>query len=104
MKHVAGYHRTAALPEERKNGGGEGYGDRFLILFGILTVTLSLALPLAKDAEKASPQRIPDDAALVMSTAVIDGEEDPTEQTAASPEDSVFDEIGRFFARWITGG
>ena len=118
MGYSSGYHRNAAkrktdVPEsERRRGDGE----RILFAVGILAVAASLALPVSRtrDADPSdgtAPEYAADPraAVAVMSTAAEgtemgNAEDGESLSAAAAEEESVFDGIGRFFAKLITGG
>lgn len=120
MKYSSGRSRiqkedgeTAFRAEE--TGRGSGFGERVLLFCGILAVALTLALPMEqgqKRADRGERTPVSGDVVAVMSSSVRDRDpqKDPPgngreeEPVSAEPGESVYDGIGRFFARLLTGG
>ncbi len=112
MTYRAGYRRrgsekTEAGRERAVPGSRTDREERLFFLVGILAVALSLALPLSRAGEE--DRTVPREAVAVMSTALDAGEpenpeENESQSVSASGTDSIYDEIGRFFARLLTGG
>lgn len=110
MTYRTGYRRrgsekTKAGRERTVPGSRSDRGEALFFSVGILAVALSLALPLSRAGEE--DRTVPREAVAVMSTALDAGEpENPEEDrsVSASGTDSIYDEIGRFFARLLTGG
>lgn len=108
MRYISGCRRRDAF---RKDAGGTpdpraGEGERILFLTGILALALTLAVPVSR-TERSVPDRTPDPraAVAVMSTAAEDVSDSSEEEAVSARADpSVFDCVGRFFARLITGG
>ena len=80
-------------------------GD-WLMTFGIAVLTIWLAFTAVPEKTE-NVKYLPDDAAMVMSTAVsTSGKEElvlPDRETAGAGETSIFDMIGEFFASLIFG-
>ena len=98
-----------------ETGRGSGFGERVLLFCGILAVALTLAVPMEQGQKRADRgERIPvsGDVVAVMSASVRDRDpqKDPPENgreeepVSAEAGESVYDGIGRFFARLLTGG
>ena len=110
MVYRAGYRRqrsekTQAGRERAVPGDRSDRGEGLFFSAGILAIALSLALPLSRAWEGERTFR--HEAAAVMSTAVDGGESGISGEersVSASGTDSVYDGIGRFFARLLTGG
>ena len=118
MKYSSGRSRIKTEDGETafrraETGRGPGFGERLLLFCGILAVALTLAVPMAQGRERrdgAERTAVSRDAVAVMSGAVRDerevssGGEGGEEAVSADPGESVYDGIGRFFARLLTGG
>ncbi len=112
MTYRAGYRRrgsekTEIMRESAVPGSRTDREERLFFSVGILAVALSLALPLSRAGEE--DRTVPREAVAVMSTALDAGEpenpeENESQSVSASGTDSIYDEIGRFFARLLTGG
>ena len=95
MRYETGYRRRIG-----RSGDGRGAGERLLFFLGMIAVGVVLALTVGGRGEgRREPEP---EVVAVMSTAAEQPEDSPT---AADGEEggSVYDGIGAFFARLLTG-
>ena len=115
MKYSSGKSRLRKpAADPAAEGAGKAW-ERVLLFCGILAVAMTLAVPMAQgQAEGKRAVFDSRDVVAVMSGAVRDPEnrEEAREASGAGGEEpvsagegeSVYDGIGRFFARLLTGG
>ena len=122
MRYASGYRRgsvSGGRPAGKSTGGG--IGEKLFFALGLLAAGAVLALSVrgawdARTAERAKRVETADpgmyrDVVAVMSSAAetavgigTDGDEAlPADGFDTNPPESVYDEIGAFFARLLTG-